>query len=232
MKGKWKERKREGAAAAKPVEPAAREREPAARQRADAGAAADAAHPARRARSGQGDVGRATPRGESTAGGDGVVVVPRRETRTDQVLYRRADGELTLVETEALESVSAADDRPAILGRHRRRRCCSEPARSVRPAARAARRRRTASTAASPARTSRRPAWRSPAFDEYLQPGRVLIFGESEIRYLESLDAAGTRRRAAAGAARHDFPCVLITGGFTPPRGAARRGRTRAACRC
>ena len=27
-------------------------------------------------------------------------------------------------------------------------------------------------------------------FHEYLKPGRVLIFGESEIRYLESLDAA------------------------------------------
>ena len=32
-------------------------------------------------------------------------------------------------------------------------------------------------------------------FHEYLKPGRVLIFGESEIRYLESLDAAGARRR-------------------------------------
>jgi HPr kinase/phosphorylase len=44
----------------------------------------------------------------------------------------------------------------------------------------------------------------------------VLIFGESEIRYLESLEAP-----ARAGALRlaltHDFPCVLITGGFTPP---------------
>ena len=28
-------------------------------------------------------------------------------------------------------------------------------------------------------------------FDEYLRPGRVLIFGESEIRYLEHMDAAG-----------------------------------------
>ena len=30
-------------------------------------------------------------------------------------------------------------------------------------------------------------------FHEYLKPGRVLIFGESEIRYLESLDAGGAR---------------------------------------
>jgi HPr kinase/phosphorylase len=53
-------------------------------------------------------------------------------------------------------------------------------------------------------------------FHEYLKPGRVLIFGESEIRYLESLDAA-TRSSAMRLALTHDFPCVLITGGFTPP---------------
>jgi HPr kinase/phosphorylase len=53
-------------------------------------------------------------------------------------------------------------------------------------------------------------------FHEYLKPGRVLIFGESEIRYLESLD--GTARVAAMRLAlTHDFPCVLITGGFVPP---------------
>jgi len=53
-------------------------------------------------------------------------------------------------------------------------------------------------------------------FQEYLRPGRVLIFGESEIRYLESLDAA-TRLRTLGMALTVDFPCVLITGGFTPP---------------
>src|SRR5438067_13775501 len=53
-------------------------------------------------------------------------------------------------------------------------------------------------------------------FHEYLRPGRVLIFGESEIRYLESLESA--RRVAAVRLAfTLDFPCVLITGGFTPP---------------
>src|SRR6266576_7165630 len=54
-------------------------------------------------------------------------------------------------------------------------------------------------------------------FHEYLRPGRVLIFGESEIRYLESLDplVAGNSLRLALS---HDFPCVLITGGFVPPR--------------
>ena len=53
-------------------------------------------------------------------------------------------------------------------------------------------------------------------FQEYLKPGRVLIFGESEIRYLESLDPAA-RRRTLEVALTIDFPCVLITGGFTPP---------------
>jgi HPr kinase/phosphorylase len=53
-------------------------------------------------------------------------------------------------------------------------------------------------------------------FDEYLKPGRVLIFGESEIRYLESLSAPG-RLAAMHLALTHDFPCVVITGGFAPP---------------
>src|SRR5262249_42818761 len=53
-------------------------------------------------------------------------------------------------------------------------------------------------------------------FHEYLKPGRVLIFGESEIRYLESLDAP-RRVESLRLALTHDFPCVLITGGFAPP---------------
>jgi HPr kinase/phosphorylase len=53
-------------------------------------------------------------------------------------------------------------------------------------------------------------------FHEYLRPGRVLIFGESEIRYLESLETAG-RITSLRLALTLDFPCVLITGGFTPP---------------
>jgi len=53
-------------------------------------------------------------------------------------------------------------------------------------------------------------------FHEYLKPGRVLIFGESEIRYLESLESAA-RVTALRLALTLDFPCVLITGGFTPP---------------
>src|SRR5438874_4194502 len=52
-------------------------------------------------------------------------------------------------------------------------------------------------------------------FHEYLKPGRVLIFGESEIRYLESLETAG-RTTSLRLALTLDFPCVLITGGFAP----------------
>jgi HPr kinase/phosphorylase len=53
-------------------------------------------------------------------------------------------------------------------------------------------------------------------FDAYLQPGRILVFGESEIRYLESLDA-GNRVSVLAAAFSHHIPCVLITGGWAPP---------------
>ena len=53
-------------------------------------------------------------------------------------------------------------------------------------------------------------------FHEYLQPGRVLVFGESEVRYLESLDPE-TRLAMLAAAFGHDIPCVLITGGWQPP---------------
>src|SRR5713226_1991643 len=53
-------------------------------------------------------------------------------------------------------------------------------------------------------------------FHEYLKPGRVLIFGESEIRYLESLETSA-RASALRLALTLDFPCVLITGGFPPP---------------
>ncbi|HKE87146.1 MAG TPA: HPr(Ser) kinase/phosphatase [Vicinamibacterales bacterium] len=53
-------------------------------------------------------------------------------------------------------------------------------------------------------------------FHEYLQPARILVFGESEVRYLESLEHDA--RVAMLGAMfRHDIPCVLITGGWDPP---------------
>ena len=53
-------------------------------------------------------------------------------------------------------------------------------------------------------------------FDAYLQPARILVFGESEIRYLESLDVA-SRLNVLAAAFSHDIPCVLITSGWDPP---------------
>ena len=53
-------------------------------------------------------------------------------------------------------------------------------------------------------------------FQEYLRPGRVLVFGESEIRYLENLDSTSRTERIRQALAL-DFPCVLITGGFQPP---------------
>ena len=53
-------------------------------------------------------------------------------------------------------------------------------------------------------------------FHEYLQPGRVLVFGESEVRYLDALDT-DTLLNVLATAFTHDIPCVLITGGWNPP---------------
>jgi HPr kinase/phosphorylase len=44
----------------------------------------------------------------------------------------------------------------------------------------------------------------------------VLVFGESEVRYIESLPQLA-RLTALANAFMHDIPCVLITGGWTPP---------------
>ncbi len=53
-------------------------------------------------------------------------------------------------------------------------------------------------------------------FDAALRGGRVLIFGESEIRYLESLQP-DTRRSSLRRLFAHDVPAVLITQGFAPP---------------
>jgi HPr kinase/phosphorylase len=53
-------------------------------------------------------------------------------------------------------------------------------------------------------------------FDEYLRTGRVLIFGESEIRFLERMtpdERAVTLRRLF----QRDFPCVMITMGLDGP---------------
>src|ERR1044072_2930601 len=53
-------------------------------------------------------------------------------------------------------------------------------------------------------------------FDAYLQPARILVSGESKIRYLEILDA-DSRTSVVAPAFSHDIRCGLITGGWTPP---------------
>lgn len=50
-------------------------------------------------------------------------------------------------------------------------------------------------------------------FHEYLRPGRILVFGESEVRYLESL-TPDVRVDALNTTFTHDVPCVLITGGW------------------
>jgi HPr kinase/phosphorylase len=51
--------------------------------------------------------------------------------------------------------------------------------------------------------------------DAYLHEGRVLVFGESEIRYLEQLPSTA-RLDTLARVLAHDLPCVLITGGLEP----------------
>ena len=53
-------------------------------------------------------------------------------------------------------------------------------------------------------------------FHEYLQPERILVLGESEVRYLESLETSA-RTSSLWAAFSHDIPCVLITGGWEPP---------------
>ena len=53
-------------------------------------------------------------------------------------------------------------------------------------------------------------------FDEYLRTGRVLIFGESEIRFLERM-AADNRAQTLRRLFMRDFPCVMITMGLDGP---------------
>jgi HPr kinase/phosphorylase len=53
-------------------------------------------------------------------------------------------------------------------------------------------------------------------FHEYLHPGRVLIYGESEVRYLEGLEPPA-RQRALGQSFATEVPCVLITGGLEAP---------------
>jgi HPr kinase/phosphorylase len=53
-------------------------------------------------------------------------------------------------------------------------------------------------------------------FDQYLRDGRVLVFGESEVRFLESLaepDRVGVLQRVFS----HALPCLVITDDILPP---------------
>ena len=50
-------------------------------------------------------------------------------------------------------------------------------------------------------------------FDEYLHAGRVLVFGESEVRFLERLDSQ-ERTTALRQLLARDLPCVVVTTGF------------------
>ena len=50
-------------------------------------------------------------------------------------------------------------------------------------------------------------------YDAYLHHGRVLVFGESEVRFLQSLDAP-VRVEALGRLLARDFPCVLVTQGL------------------
>ena len=63
-------------------------------------------------------------------------------------------------------------------------------------------------------------------FDEYLRSGRVLIFGESEIRFLER-HGADERAQALRRLFTRDLPCVLITDGARGAGRTRRRGRAR-----
>ena len=53
-------------------------------------------------------------------------------------------------------------------------------------------------------------------FDSYLQPGRVLVFGNSEVSYLATLDP-GQRRESLRRVMAHDIPCVLLTNALPAP---------------
>ena len=52
-------------------------------------------------------------------------------------------------------------------------------------------------------------------FHEYIRPGRVLVFGESEVRFLESRTPE-QRRALTARLLEHDIPCILSTSGLRP----------------
>jgi HPr kinase/phosphorylase len=54
-------------------------------------------------------------------------------------------------------------------------------------------------------------------FQQYLKSGRILVFGDSELRYLETLDSPA-RTEALRKTFSQDIPCVILTGGAPPPQ--------------
>ena len=65
---------------------------------------------------------------------------------------------------------------------------------------------------------------------QYLEDGRVLLFGRSEVQYLAALDA-GERRLRLQDVLRAGLPCIVVTAGL-PIDPCWPRWPTRAACRC
>jgi len=53
-------------------------------------------------------------------------------------------------------------------------------------------------------------------FDKYLREGRVLVLGESEVRFLEAL-APEERASVIRQVFSHAIPCLVVTAGFHPP---------------
>lgn len=60
-------------------------------------------------------------------------------------------------------------------------------------------------------------------FHEYLQAGRILLFGDSEVRFLENMTPAA-RRLALAKCFNEALPCLLVTGGPELPPEVAEEG--------
>ena len=54
-------------------------------------------------------------------------------------------------------------------------------------------------------------------FDKYLREGRVLVLGESEVRFLEALSPA-ERAAVVRQVFSHALPCMVVTAGFHPPQ--------------
>jgi len=52
-------------------------------------------------------------------------------------------------------------------------------------------------------------------FDQYLREGRVLVFGESEVRFLESL-SADDRTAVMRRVLSHSLPCLVVTDNLRP----------------